>query len=180
MARFAIIFLTVQIGLFAMEMLEPVRQAVIDPWTSALAAASGWIVSAFDPTVVASGAILRSLTNGFAVEIQAGCNGVEACITLAAAIVAFPASWRYRLAGILLGFFAVQALNLVRVISLFYLGQWSMRAFEFAHLYLWQALILIDALVVFLVWARHARAVPPAPPNGPGGGGRDGTEPAVG
>jgi exosortase H (IPTLxxWG-CTERM-specific) len=155
LARFAIIFLAVQIGLFALEMLEPVRRAVINPWTSALATLSGWIVSVFDANVAASGAVLRSLANGFAVEIQAGCNGVEACITLAAAIVAFPAPWRYRILGLVLGFIAVQALNLVRVISLFYLGQWSMKAFEFAHLYLWQALILIDALVVFLVWARH-------------------------
>jgi exosortase H (IPTLxxWG-CTERM-specific) len=161
LARFAFIFLAVQFGLFALEMLEPVRQAVINPWTSAVAAMSVWIVSAFDADVQASGAIMRSLANGFAVEIQAGCNGVEACITLAAAIVAFPASWRYRIAGLVLGFIAVQALNLVRVISLFYLGQWNMKAFEFAHLYLWQALILIDALVVFLVWARHARAAPP-------------------
>ena len=28
------------------------------------------------------------------------------------------------------------------IISLFYLGQWRMDAFEFAHLYLWQALIM--------------------------------------
>ena len=122
--------------------------------------------------------ILRSLTNGFAVEIQAGCNGVEACITLAAAIVAFPASWRYRIAGLALGFIAVQALNLVRVISLFYLGQWSMKAFEFAHLYLWQALILIDALVVFLVWARQARVA--LPPRVPGGDASGSEKPAIG
>ena len=52
------------------------------------------------------------------------------------------------------GLAAVQALNVVRVISLFYLGQWSMRAFEWAHLYAWQALIMLDVLVVALVWMR--------------------------
>lgn len=160
MGRFLAIFVAVQVGLFTLEMLEPVRRLVIDPWTSALAAGSVWLVSAFDAQVAASGAVLRSLATGFAVEIQAGCNGVEACITLAAAILAFPAPWRYRLLGLALGFVAVQALNLVRIVSLFYLGQWSMTAFEVAHLYLWQALILVDALVVFLLWARHA----PRPP----------------
>jgi exosortase H (IPTLxxWG-CTERM-specific) len=155
MGRFLAVFLTVQVTLFGLEMLEPVRRAVINPWTDALAAASVWLVSTFDAGVQGQGAIIRNLSSGFAVEIQAGCNGIEACITLFAAIVAFPSPWRYRLLGMLLGFFAVQALNLVRVVSLFYLGQWSFRAFEIAHLYLWQALILIDALVVFLVWARH-------------------------
>jgi exosortase/archaeosortase family protein len=48
----------------------------------------------------------------------------------------------------------VQALNVLRVISLFYLGQWSASAFEWAHLYVWQALIMLDVLVVWLVWIR--------------------------
>ena len=54
----------------------------------------------------------------------------------------------------------VQGLNLVRIISLFYLGQWSMTAFEWFHLYIWQALIILDALVVWLVWLKY---LPPRP-----------------
>ena len=50
--------------------------------------------------------------------------------------------------GIVAGLAAVQALNVVRVVSLFYLGQWDTSAFEWAHLYLWQALIMLDVLPV--------------------------------
>jgi hypothetical protein len=57
----------------------------------------------------------------------------------------------------------VQGLNLVRIISLFYLGLWDRESFEWAHLYVWQALIILDALVVFLVWARF---LPPEPRSG--------------
>lgn len=57
-----------------------------------------------------------------------------------------------KLMGIVIGFFAIQALNVVRVISLFYLGQWDKEIFDFAHLYLWQALIILDAFIVFLIW----------------------------
>ena len=46
----------------------------------------------------------------------------------------------------------MQALNVVRVISLFYLGQWNATAFEWAHLYAWQALIMLDVLIVWLIW----------------------------
>jgi len=42
----------------------------------------------------------------------------------------------------------------VRIISLFYLGQWDRTWFDWFHLYLWQALIVLDALVVFLLWLR--------------------------
>jgi exosortase/archaeosortase family protein len=49
----------------------------------------------------------------------------------------------------------VQGLNVVRIISLFYLGQWNMTAFEWAHLYIWQALIMLDVLIVWLIWVRR-------------------------
>lgn len=42
--------------------------------------------------------------------------------------------------------------NLLRVVSLYYLGQWNMAVFEFAHLYVWQALIMLDVLAVWLLW----------------------------
>ena len=56
--------------------------------------------------------------------------------------------------GFGIGFLAIQGLNLVRIISLFYMGQWNMTLFKWFHLYLWQALIILDALVVWLVWLR--------------------------
>lgn len=61
-----------------------------------------------------------------------------------------------KLIGILVGFVAIQALNVVRVISLYYLAGWSPDIFVFAHLHLWQALIMIHMLVVWLFWIRHA------------------------
>ena len=39
------------------------------------------------------------------------------------AILAFPAPWKNKLVGLLAGTVAVQGLNVIRVISLFYLGQ---------------------------------------------------------
>jgi len=95
------------------------------------------------------------------VSIEAGCNGVEAAIILIAGMLAFPSSLKLKLAGIVIGIVAVQGVNLLRIISLFYLGQWNYQAFEFAHLYLWQALIMLDVLVVWLLWIRAvARETP--------------------
>lgn len=59
---------------------------------------------------------------------------------------------KHKLLGVIIGFAAVQSMNVVRVISLFYLGQWDKGLFDFAHYYLWQALIILDAFVVFLLW----------------------------
>jgi exosortase H (IPTLxxWG-CTERM-specific) len=141
-------------GLFAAELTPPVQSALVLPWTEALARVSAGLVTLFDPRVAAAGKVLQSTTSGFAVSIEAGCNGIEAAIILIAAMLAFPAPWKQRLIGILAGLTAVQALNVARVVSLFYIGQWNLRVFEWAHLYVWQALIMLDVLVVWLVWIR--------------------------
>jgi exosortase H (IPTLxxWG-CTERM-specific) len=74
---------------------------------------------------------------------------------LNAAIVSFPASSRARIISICLGFLAIQIMNLARIISLFYLGNWNMDFFTWIHLYLWPALIMLDVLIVFVVYLRY-------------------------
>src|SRR4029077_1901675 len=166
MLGFFATFIALQVVLFAAELTPWVQQFLVVPWTNALAAISASLVTLFDPNVAATGKVIRSTVNGFAVSIEAGCNGIEATIVLVAAIFAFPAPWRERFIGLVAGIVAVQGLNIVRVISLFYLGQWNMQLFEWAHLYVWQALIMLDVLVVWLVWVRLL------PGSDRGGGGR--------
>jgi exosortase H (IPTLxxWG-CTERM-specific) len=162
-ARFLLLFGVILVALFAAELTPPVQSAVVRPWTEGLARISVGLITLFDSHVVAFGNVLQSTTNGFAISIEAGCNGIEAAIILIAAMLAFPAPWKQRGIGVLAGLCAVQALNVVRVISLFYLGQWNIKVFEWAHLYLWQALIMLDVLIVWLVWVRTLP--PPSSPR---------------
>ena len=155
MIRFFAWFVGLLTLLFLLELTPPVQAYFVMPWTNMLASISTSIVTLFDPNVVASGNVMRNNVNGFAVAIEAGCNGVEAAIVLVAAMLAFPAPWRYRILGIAIGIAAVQLLNIVRVISLFYIGQWDFSVFEWAHQYVWQALIMLDVLVVWLIWVRR-------------------------
>jgi exosortase H (IPTLxxWG-CTERM-specific) len=154
MVRFFLGFVVLQALLFGFELTPWAQHWFVVPWTGALATLSADLVQWFDPGVLATGNVLQSARNGFAVSIEAGCNGVEATIVFVAAMLAFPASWQRKLVGLAVGIIAVQGLNVIRVISLFYLGQWSPRAFEWAHLYLWQALIMLDVLIVWMIWIR--------------------------
>ena len=163
--RFFILFVVLQAGLFGLELTPWAQDFFVVPWTNALARISTSLVTLFDGNVVASGKVIRSTTNGFAVSIEAGCNGVEATIVLLAAMLAFPAPWKNKLLGLAAGILAVQGLNIIRVISLFYIGQWNAQVFEWAHLYVWQALIMLDVLVVWLVWVRTL----PRADDGPAG-----------
>jgi exosortase H (IPTLxxWG-CTERM-specific) len=159
MTRFAILFVVILLALFTLE-LTPLGQAIVQPWTALVAESSSAFIRAFDTDAHAQGNVVYSARTGFAMAIMAGCNGVEAMLVLLAGILAFPAPWKFKLAGLAIGAVAIQALNLVRIVSLFYLGQWDMKWFEWAHLYAWQALIMLDALLVWMLWIR---AIPPAP-----------------
>ncbi len=159
MQRFALIFTALLLGLFTIELLEPVQAAVIQPFTGWLADVSAAIMLPLDEHVRASGRIISHTQTGFAVSIEAGCNGVEAAIVLIAGILAFPAPLKGKVVAIVLGFLAIQVMNILRIISLFYLGQWNLEIFSFTHLYLWPVLIMLDVLVVFILYLRHlARA----------------------
>jgi exosortase H (IPTLxxWG-CTERM-specific) len=160
--RFGLIFAAIVTALFAGELTSPGQAYVVDPWTSSVAKVATWLAKLFDPNVGVAGPTLYSTSNGFAVTILAGCNGLEAMIVLIAAILAYPAPWKHRLTGIVAGIAAIQVLNIVRIVSLFYIGQWNPRVFEWAHLYGWQVLIMLDVLIVWLLWLRTIPRNPPA------------------
>lgn len=165
MLRFFLIFLALQFTLFGINMLNWVQEHLVLPWTALLTRTCAFLVTSLDGNASAAGKVLWNMRSGFGVSIEPGCNGIEACIVLFAAIMAFPERWRHKVVGLVAGFAAVQGLNIVRVISLFYIGQWNTAVFNFAHEYLWQALIMLDVLVVWLLWVRAGNVARKRPPN---------------
>lgn len=153
--RFILLFALAAFVQFAILLAAPVRPFV-DGFSGRLAAVSGSLIRTFGGTCLQQGAILSDPAKGFALEIRDGCNGVNVTILLWAAIVAYPARLKWKLIGLVGGLAAIQLLNLLRLISLFYLGQYDRPLFQFAHLYLWETLIIIDAVAVFGLWTRHA------------------------
>lgn len=166
MIRFFVLFFIILIALFTAELLPFGQQYFVLPLTSLLATISGSLIELLGREIITSGVIIYDVKTPFGVEIAAGCNGVEAMILLAAAMLAFPAPVRSKLIGLAIGFVAIQGLNLIRIVSLFFLGLWNHQAFEWAHLYLWQALIMLDVLIVWLLWIK---SLPPrdAPSEAP-------------
>jgi len=149
--RFALIFAAC--FLTAIGLLKtPPAQAVDVRFTSGLAWVSHAVVRCCGGHAELQGAVLRDPAGGFAVEMKDGCNAVTVTLLLWAAIVAFPAAWRLKAAGVLAGALIIQAVNIVRFISLYYIGQYNYRLFEFAHQYLWECLLILDVVVIFRLW----------------------------
>lgn len=138
---------------------KPVNDAVVVPFTSVVARAAGLVLNVMAEGVTVAGTEIRS--PGFAVDVENGCNGLETALLLAAAVLAFPASWKSRAIGLLVGFFGIQAINLVRVVSLFWIGRHRPALFSAAHTVVWQSVVVLAGVALFLVWAARLTAKNP-------------------
>ena len=104
----------------------------------------------------------------FAVNVRTGCNGLETIYIFFAGVLAFPASWGRKLLGLAGGFLAIQLLNTVRIVSLFYIGVHFPEHFEDSHIVVWQAIVILFGVALFLLWAdRYARPNRPEAPEAP-------------
>jgi exosortase H (IPTLxxWG-CTERM-specific) len=104
--------------------------------------------------------LLLNPATGFSISVEDTCNASNVMILLGAAVLAFPASWRQKAKGLVAGAVALHAVNFVRIISLFYLGQYNFAWFEFAHWYVWEGLMMIVTLVLFWIWVQNSRENP--------------------
>lgn len=137
--------------LYAAIAWNPVNDRVIVPFTQKITAAAGWMASLVEGPLRVSGTIISNPT--FAVDVKNGCNGVEAMILLLAAMAAFPAPWKARLFGIGAGFLAIQFVNTFRVAFLFWLGVHHRNVFDLFHVAVWQTLIILFSVALFMVWS---------------------------
>ena len=137
---------------------KPVNDAVVEPFTALVAKAGGMACRLFgEPTTMRGTAITSPR---FAVNIRNGCNGLETIFIFAAAVLAFPAPWKRRLAGLAGGIVLIQLFNLVRIVSLFYIGIHFPKLFEDWHTVVWQVLVILFGFVLFLFWASRLALAP--------------------
>jgi exosortase H (IPTLxxWG-CTERM-specific) len=152
--RFAAIFAAC--FLFAVGVLmTPPAQKLSVQFSCGLVNVAGALIHICGGKALVQGAVLRDPAGGFAVEMRDGCNAVNVTILLWSAVLAFPAPRRLKVLGLLAGSLIIQALNIVRFISLFYIGQYSTTWFDFAHGYLWETLLVLDTMVVFWLWVNR-------------------------
>ena len=153
---FLVKFFAVLIGAYLLIAWNPVNDRAIVPLTAGIAKVSGAILQAMGEDVRVTGTTI--ISSRFGVNINNGCNGVEAMLILLASIVAFPASMKARVAGLLLGAVVVHLLNFIRIVSLYLLGAYQPRLFDLFHTAVWQIVIILAAIGFFLVWS--ARVAP--------------------
>jgi len=153
MKRFVILFPVFLVAGFGL-LLTPFLRPVIDGGTATLVRASAFLVRILGGQAAAQSDILQNPASGFSIRVMDTCNASNVTVLLWAAILAFPAPWIAKSKGLASGTVAIHFLNLVRIVSLFYLGQVNAKWFEIAHLYVWESLIVLFTLVIFWLWVQ--------------------------
>ena len=86
-------------------------------------------------------------------SIVRGCDAMEATALFVAAAIAFPAPILRRLLGVVAGVLALAGVNLVRIVSLYYVGVYWRDWFDDAHIEIWQPAFIVIAIVFWITWA---------------------------
>lgn len=153
---FLVLFVVLLGGSFTLISLNWVNDNVVVPFTAGIARVSGATLDLLGQNVTMQGTMIKSPR--FAVNIKNGCNGIEAMLIFLAAVLAFPAPWTSRLAGLAIGILAIQVVNLIRVVALFLTGVYFPSFFDTSHTVVWQTVVILFGVLLWIFWANRFAA----------------------
>jgi exosortase H (IPTLxxWG-CTERM-specific) len=149
--RFLVVFvLAFGVCYFLFSISPGVKAGVIKPYTHFLASAVAAFINLFGAGATAGGTQVASAR--FTIDIATGCDGVEASSLFVAGVLAFPTPWRARLIGLALGIPAIQAINLLRLVGLYYAGVYLPSLFEELHVYVAQTIVILLSTAILILW----------------------------
>ena len=119
----------------------------VSEWT---AESSAFTLGLLGTDVTTTGTIVAS--ERFAYAIVAECTAIGPLVLFLGAVLVYPASLRSKAAGVGLGLIAIGGLNLVRLVSLFYVGIHAPQHLDVAHLLVWQGIMVLSVVLLWLYW----------------------------
>jgi len=102
------------------------------------------------PTTV-TGSVVQS--GRFGITVVTACTGLFVTTLFVVAVLLFPASWVAKSIGAAVGVIGIAVVNVVRLVSLYFVGVYWPQFFDLAHQLVWQSLLIVIAVSLWLVWA---------------------------
>ena len=126
----------------------PELQRLLEPVNLGLARATEWLIQRLELPVARQGAILTH-PDGFSYRITTVCSGLRPVVLITVTLLMVPATWFSRLTGMCIALAGIEALNLGRLVHLYWVGVVDPDAFFMAHRVIWN-IVAIAAVVGFL------------------------------
>jgi exosortase H (IPTLxxWG-CTERM-specific) len=89
-------------------------------------------------------------------NVEFGCNGLDAVLLYCIAVLAFPAPWKKKVLGIIGGSLVIQIINVLRIAALAYSGVHHKEIFEYVHLFVAQGIMIAVDFAIFLIYLDYA------------------------
>jgi len=153
--RFLITYIVLMGAVFFVLSFEPLKQ-VLDIngfYTQAIVKTTALLLRPFGLVRGVDGSIIH--LSGISLDIKFGCNGLEAFLIYLVGIISFPAGWKAKAWGLILGFLIIQILNVLRIVALGYFGVHMTNYFYIFHIYVAQGIMIAVAFLLFIVWLHH-------------------------
>jgi exosortase H (IPTLxxWG-CTERM-specific) len=150
--RFALIFGVLAVASEVVYYVVALESDGFRAYLGALAEISGSFLSLFNTKVAVQGT--RISDPSFAVEVAEGCDAIQVCSLLAAAVIAFPVGFRCKLRGLVVGILWLQFLNFLRIVTLFWVGKYFGSVFKTAHEVVWPAILIVLTIATWILWVR--------------------------
>ncbi len=149
-ARFLLLLVAASVVTWAINLpnqLSPVQQM--------LARGASWL-AAFTGS---SSRVLgdQIFVKGLTININYECTGVYVLLILVTFVLSYPAGWRDRVSGILVGISALTVLNVIRVTVLIRVAEIRPDLFAYFHEYVWQGVFLVLVIVYAMAWVDRVR-----------------------
>jgi exosortase H (IPTLxxWG-CTERM-specific) len=97
---------------------------------------------------------LTVLSPEYAISIRRGCDGLEPAWIFCSAVIAFPTQVRRKAVVLPAGVALILAANVVRILSLYFIGARLPAFLPIVHLELWPAAFMVLVIVIWLCWVR--------------------------
>ena len=150
--RFATV-MAVFVGVVLLTYREDVLGSLLGPLTALTARMTVGLLHWLGMEAVRLATVI-SHPDGFTYEIYYRCTGSLPVAFLTVSILASPGTLRRKFVGLAVGLPILIALNLTRLVHLFYLGVHNPTAFDLAHTFLWEGFLILAIFGIWLGWTR--------------------------
>ncbi|HKQ48442.1 MAG TPA: hypothetical protein VJZ71_10265 [Phycisphaerae bacterium] len=152
--RFVLVFALLTAAFNILYYTKLARTDLFRSYLNANAFAGALVLRGLGTDATASAGVLSG--GAFVMKIAVGCDGLQPIALFCFAVLASPLPWRFKLPGLVAGTAALLALNIVRIVTLFWAGIHAPRVFEMLHIDVWQTIFIIAALLFWILWALWA------------------------
>lgn len=108
----------------------------------------GFSYNMIDSSVVIDNNLLMHRDSPHFLIVDNSCTGLMLLASVFAAILAFENSWQVKIKMIVVSALILQCENIIRIMHLLYVIKYDNNAFDFYHLYVWQTINFVTALIV--------------------------------